>query len=142
MNSEIATSVMLGAKLIVVVLDNRGYGCINRLQQACGGAPFNNLFDDCLQGPLGAPDIDFAAHARSLGANAEHVSNVAELEAALTRARAADRTTVLVIDTDPARTTEDGGWWWEVAVPEVSARESVRAARAAYEAKLAERGRR
>ena len=33
MNSEIATSVMLGAKLIVVVLDNRGFGCINRLQQ-------------------------------------------------------------------------------------------------------------
>jgi 3D-(3,5/4)-trihydroxycyclohexane-1,2-dione acylhydrolase (decyclizing) len=142
MNSEIATSVMLGAKLIVVVLDNRGYGCINRLQQACGGAPFNNLFDDCLQGPLGAPDIDFAAHARSLGANAEHVANVAELEAALTRARAADRTTVLVIATDPARTTEDGGWWWEVAVPAVSTRESVRAARAAYEAKLAERERR
>ncbi|MEA3116895.1 MAG: hypothetical protein QOI13_165 [Paraburkholderia sp.] len=141
MNSEIATSVMLGAKLIIVVLDNRGYGCINRLQQACGGAPFNNLLDDCLQGPLGAPSIDFAAHARSLGANAEHVANVAELEAALTRARAADRTTVLVIDTDPARTTEDGGWWWEVAVPAVSTREPVRAARAAYEAKLAERER-
>ena len=141
MNSEIATSVMLGAKLIVVVLDNRGYGCINRLQQACGGAPFNNLLDDCLQGPLGAPAIDFAAHARSLGANAEHVANLTGLEAALHRARAAERTTVLVIDTDPARTTEDGGWWWEVAVPAVSPRESVRAARAAYEAKLAERGR-
>ena len=55
MNSEIATSVMLGAKLIVVLLDNRGYGCINRLQQACGGAPFNNLIDDCRQGPQGAP---------------------------------------------------------------------------------------
>ena len=32
MNSEIATSVMLGLKLIIVVLDNRGFGCINRLQ--------------------------------------------------------------------------------------------------------------
>ena len=51
LNSEIATSVMLGRKLIVVVLDNRGYGCINRLQQAVGGVPFNNLFDDCVQGP-------------------------------------------------------------------------------------------
>jgi 3D-(3,5/4)-trihydroxycyclohexane-1,2-dione acylhydrolase (decyclizing) len=139
MNSELATSVMLGAKLIVVVLDNRGYGCINRLQQACGGAPFNNLLDDCLHGPLGAPKIDFAAHARSLGALAEHVDDIAELEAALRRARAADRTTVLVIDTDPARTTGDGGWWWEVAVPAVSNREPVRDARSKYEAKLAER---
>jgi 3D-(3,5/4)-trihydroxycyclohexane-1,2-dione acylhydrolase (decyclizing) len=140
MNSEIATSVMLGAKLIVVVLDNRGYGCINRLQQACGGAPFNNLFDDCLQGPQGAPEIDFAAHARSLGAHAEHVADVAGLEAALVRARAAERTSVVVIDTDPARTTDDGGWWWEVAVPEVSTREAVRTARAAYETQLAQRG--
>ena len=43
MNSEIATSVMLGLKLTIVVLDNRGFGCINRLQNATGGASFNNL---------------------------------------------------------------------------------------------------
>jgi 3D-(3,5/4)-trihydroxycyclohexane-1,2-dione acylhydrolase (decyclizing) len=139
MNSEIATSVMLGAKLIVVVLDNRGYGCINRLQQACGGAPFNNLLDDCMQGPLGAPAIDFAAHARALGAEAEHVANIAGLEAAMQRARAAERTYVICIDTDPARTTDDGGWWWEVAVPEVSSREAVRGARAKYDAQIAAR---
>ncbi|HTR07773.1 MAG TPA: 3D-(3,5/4)-trihydroxycyclohexane-1,2-dione acylhydrolase (decyclizing) [Paraburkholderia sp.] len=140
MNSEIATSVMLGAKLIIVVLDNRGYGCINRLQQACGGAPFNNLFGDCAQGPLGAPRIDFAAHARSLGAQAEHVANVAELEAALQRARASSRTYLVCIDTDPARTTEEGGWWWEVAVPEVSTRAAVREARESYDQHLAARG--
>ncbi|QNB11027.1 3D-(3,5/4)-trihydroxycyclohexane-1,2-dione acylhydrolase (decyclizing) [Paraburkholderia tropica] len=139
MNSEIATSVMLGAKLIIVVLDNRGYGCINRLQQACGGAPFNNLFDDCAQGPLGAPQIDFAAHARALGAEAEHVANVAELDAAMQRARAATRTYLVCIDTDPARTTEEGGWWWEVAVPEVSPRAAVREARERYVQQIAER---
>ena len=33
LNSEIATSVMLGTKLVVVVQDNRGYGCIHRLQR-------------------------------------------------------------------------------------------------------------
>ena len=92
LNAEIATSVMLGRTLIVVVLDNRGYGCINRLQQACGGEPFNNLFDDCVQGPDGAPVIDYAAHARSMGALAEHVDGVPALEAALARARAASRT--------------------------------------------------
>ena len=133
LNSEIATSVMLGQKLIVVVLDNRGFGCINRLQQACGGAPFNNLLADCVQGPEGAPDIDFAAHAAALGARAEHVTTIAELEAALARARASERTYVISIPTDPHRTTEAGGGWWEVAVPEVSERDGVRAARKAYE---------
>jgi 3D-(3,5/4)-trihydroxycyclohexane-1,2-dione acylhydrolase (decyclizing) len=133
LNSEIATSVMLGRKLIIVLLDNRGYGCINRLQQACGGEPFNNLFDDCVQGPDGAPHIDFAAHAAALGALAENVKTIPQLEAAMSRARAADRTYLICIETDPDRTTAEGGCWWEVAVPEVSDREPVRKARHAYE---------
>ena len=64
-------------------------------------------FDDCVQGP-GAPRIDFAAHAASMGALAENVKTIPELEAALARARAADRTYVICIDTDPAHTTERG----------------------------------
>jgi 3D-(3,5/4)-trihydroxycyclohexane-1,2-dione acylhydrolase (decyclizing) len=133
LNSEIATSLMLGKKLIIVVLDNRGYGCINRLQQACGGEPFNNLFDDCVQGPDGAPRIDFAAHAASMGATAENVKTIPELEAAMARARAASRTYLVCVETDPDRTTVEGGCWWEVAVPEVSDRDQVRKARDAYE---------
>jgi 3D-(3,5/4)-trihydroxycyclohexane-1,2-dione acylhydrolase (decyclizing) len=140
MNSELATSVSLGQKLVVVLLDNRGYGCINRLQQACGGAPFNNLLKDTRQGSQGLAEIDFALHAQSLGCLSEHPRSVVELEQAVKRARAAERTTVIVIDTDPDQTTEDGGAWWEVGVPEVSERETVRAARAAYaEAKQGQR---
>jgi len=132
LNNEIATSVMLDKKLIIVLLDNHGYGCINRLQQSCGGKPFNNMFDDCLQFGEGAPDIDFAANAASLGALSEKVANIPELEAALQRARAANRTYLICIETDDTRTTDEGGWWWEVAVPEESPSESVREARAAY----------
>lgn len=134
MNSELATSVMLGTKLIVTVLDNRGYGCINRLQAATGGAAFNNLLVDTHHQTL--PDIDFAAHAASLGARSEKVANLVELEAALQRAKASDRTYVVVIDTDPMPTTEGGGAWWDVAVPEVSVRPTVNAARATYETKI------
>jgi 3D-(3,5/4)-trihydroxycyclohexane-1,2-dione acylhydrolase (decyclizing) len=132
LNSEIATSVLLGRKLIIVVQDNHGFGCINRLQQHCGGEPFNNLFRDCLQGPGGPPAIDFALHGRSLGALGENVKTIPELEAALRRARAADRTTVICIETDPARSTTEGGAWWEVGVPEVSPSEKVQRARAAW----------
>ncbi|HEX3917020.1 MAG TPA: 3D-(3,5/4)-trihydroxycyclohexane-1,2-dione acylhydrolase (decyclizing) [Caulobacteraceae bacterium] len=134
MNSEIATSVAMGAKLVIVVLDNRGFGCINRLQQATGGAPFNNLLADTRHETL--PAIDFAAHAASLGARSERVTGVAELEAAMARTTASDRTYVVVIDTDPAISTEAGGAWWDVTVPEVSERPQVRAARAAYEAAI------
>ncbi|MGH7266041.1 MAG: thiamine pyrophosphate-dependent enzyme, partial [Candidatus Rokuibacteriota bacterium] len=129
LNSEIATSVAMGTKLVIVLLDNHGFGCINRLQQACGGAPFNNL----LGREAPSPAIDFAAHARSLGAAAEQVKSIGDLEAALERARAAPRTAVVVIETDPVSTTGAGGAWWDVPVPEVSRRPEVRDARARYD---------
>jgi 3D-(3,5/4)-trihydroxycyclohexane-1,2-dione acylhydrolase (decyclizing) len=131
LNSEIATSVMLGIKLILVVLDNRGFGCINRLQMGTGGANFNNLLKDTAHVTL--PTIDFRAHAESLGAIAEKVTSIADLETAVGKARANDRTTVIVIDTDPLITTQQGGHWWDVAIPEVSPRTEVQDARAAYE---------
>ncbi|WP_435102428.1 3D-(3,5/4)-trihydroxycyclohexane-1,2-dione acylhydrolase (decyclizing) [Arhodomonas sp. AD133] len=134
LNSELATSVAMGAKLIVVVLDNRGFGCINRLQQACGGAPFNNLLADTWQAGEGAPPVDFAAHARALGAEAEYVEGIAALEAALERARAAERTYVISLATDPGPSTAEGGAWWDVPVPERSERQEVTEARQGYEA--------
>ncbi len=134
LNSELATAAMLGVKLTIVLLDNRGYGCINRLQQATGGRPFNNLLVDSRHAAL--PVIDFAAHARSLGAEAEAVIGIAGLEAALARAKAATGPYLIAIETDPRPTTEAGGHWWDVAVPEVSARPEVRAARADYEQKI------
>lgn len=133
LNSEIATSVMLGYKIIVTVLDNGGFGCIHRLQEFCGEPGFNNLLDDCRTVERGAPKIDFAAHAASLGAKSENVANVRELEAALIRAKASDTTYVISIDTDPLAVTEQGGSWWDVAIPEVSERTEVVEARSAYE---------
>jgi 3D-(3,5/4)-trihydroxycyclohexane-1,2-dione acylhydrolase (decyclizing) len=132
MNSELATSLLLGKKLIVVVLDNRGYGCIQRLQTATGSAQFNNLLDDCIAEGGEASKIDFAMHARSMGADAVHVKDVAELKSAMAIARAAKRTQVLVIDTTHTRTTAEGGCWWEVGIPEVSARTEVNAAHASF----------
>ncbi|MGO4389412.1 3D-(3,5/4)-trihydroxycyclohexane-1,2-dione acylhydrolase (decyclizing) [Microvirga sp. 2YAF29] len=131
MNSELATSVMLDRKLTVVLLDNRGYGCINRLQRATGGESFNNLLQHTNHVTL--PDIDFTAHAASLGAQSLKVKSIAELEDALKKARSADRSTVIIIDTDPLISTDEGGHWWDVAVPEVSVREQVNTARKDYE---------
>ena len=133
MNSEIATSVMLGRKLTIVVLDNSGFGCINRLQMATGGANFNNLLKDAKHEVL--PEIDFAAHAAAMGAWSKKVASIADLETGLAEAAKIDRTTVLVIDTDPLVSTDAGGHWWDVAVPEVSVRPSVNKARKEYDEK-------
>lgn len=130
MNSEIVSAVMMGLSLTLVVLDNSGYGCINRLQMATGGANFNNLFRDTHHVAL--PQVDFAAHAAALGARARKVQSLAELEAALKESEGTEGVSVFVIDTDPLITTDAGGHWWDVAVPEVSERSEVNAAREAY----------
>lgn len=120
MNSDIATAQMLGQKMIVVVLDNHGFGCINRLQAASGSPNYNNLLEHCV--PKGGEDvhIDFAGHARSMGAFAKKVASVEELKTEMVKARQRAGVSVLVIDTTHTRTTGDGGAWWEVGIPEVS----------------------
>ena len=133
MNSEIATSVMMGQKLIIVTLDNRGFGCINRLQIETGNKPFNNLLEDCESIEQGAPKIDFAAHAKAMGAASESVSSIAELEQAFQRAKSSTNTYVIAIDTDPYITTDNGDAWWDVAIPEVSASESIKEALENYQ---------
>ncbi len=137
MNSELATAAMMGIDFTVVVTDNRGFGCINRLQLGTGGEQFNNLFEHAYD--ENHCRIDFAAHAAALGATSVKVADVTGLEAALSRRDGIKGPYVVVIDTDPYPSTPEGGHWWEVAVPEVSERPTVREARGAYETAVAER---
>jgi 3D-(3,5/4)-trihydroxycyclohexane-1,2-dione acylhydrolase (decyclizing) len=124
-NSDIYSSVLSGHKMIVVVCDNGGYAVINRLQNGKGGASFNNLIADCrVKAPFA---VDFAKHAESMGALARHVESLSELAAALDWAKTTDRTTVITIVSD-AFVWTPGDAWWDVGVPETSAREGVRAA--------------
>jgi len=131
LNSDIYSSVLTGHKLIVVLCDNGGFAVINRLQNYKGVPSFNNLLRDCRIKEL--VPMDFARHAEAMGAIAEHVRSLADLERALQRAKAADRTSVIVIDTDPNDWTP-GDAWWDVGVPATSPRESVRKAAADHAA--------
>lgn len=138
MNSEIATAVALGQKLIIVVLNNQGFGCINRLQTSLGGKSYNNLWQSSYPSEA-YPDIDFVQHARSLGAQAEKAESLDELSEALKRAQQSSRTSVVVIDTDPAPSTEAGGAWWDVPVAEISDNPDVQQAAEDYQQKLKSR---
>ena len=134
-NSELATACMMGIAITLVITDNRGFGCINRLQMGTGGAEFNNLLKDARQAQPMA--IDFAAHAAAMGARAVKVASVAELETALAGRGAQPGPFVVVIDTDPYPSTPHGGTWWDVAVPQVSTRTQVQDKHAAYLAQKA-----
>ncbi|CAN7196634.1 3D-(3,5/4)-trihydroxycyclohexane-1,2-dione acylhydrolase (decyclizing) [Phyllobacterium sp. LjRoot231] len=129
-NSELATAVTRRIPFTVVLTDNRGYGCINRLQIECGGAEFNNMYKDC--NVETQPEIDFVAHAASMGAHAEKVASIAELQVRIVEARNRDIPSVIVIDTDAVPGTGIGGHWWDVAVPQVGGPGRLEHARARY----------
>jgi 3D-(3,5/4)-trihydroxycyclohexane-1,2-dione acylhydrolase (decyclizing) len=134
MNSDIYSSVLTRKKLIVLVLDNGGFAVINKLQNNTGNESFNNLIADT---PTAVDPftVNFEAHAAAMGANAETVANPAELAEAFKRAKAADKTSVIIMKVDPYEGwTTEGHTWWEVGTPEVSDSASVMEKHAEIEA--------
>jgi 3D-(3,5/4)-trihydroxycyclohexane-1,2-dione acylhydrolase (decyclizing) len=137
MPTEIVTSVQEGVKIIIVLVDNHGFASIGGLSRSLGQGGFGTSYrfrsresgqldGDCLT-------VDYVANARSLGAHALKANTLAELKAALEKAKTLDRTTVIVVETDASVGVPGYESWWDVAVAEVSESESVRQARARYE---------
>ncbi|MEZ8147806.1 3D-(3,5/4)-trihydroxycyclohexane-1,2-dione acylhydrolase (decyclizing) [Enterovibrio norvegicus] len=133
MNSDIYSSVLTGHKMIVLVCDNGGFAVIRKLQTNTGNTAFNNQLEDCTtERDYELPRVDFVSHARGLGANAEKVEHLSDFEAAFERAKASDKTYVIVTDID------DTVWsscdaWWEVGLSEVTDNESIANARDQWE---------
>jgi 3D-(3,5/4)-trihydroxycyclohexane-1,2-dione acylhydrolase (decyclizing) len=135
--AEIVTSVQEGIKIIIVLVDNHGFASIGGLSRSLGQGGFGTSYrlrskeSGQLDGdPL---TVDYVANARSLGAHALQAATLAELKDALRTAKTLDRTTVIVVETDPNVGVPGYESWWDVAVAEVSEMESVREARARYE---------
>jgi 3D-(3,5/4)-trihydroxycyclohexane-1,2-dione acylhydrolase (decyclizing) len=139
LHTEIVTSIQEGRKLIIVLLDNGGFGCIRGLQMANGTPSFGTELrfrDD--SGDACGPNvpIDFAKNAESLGALAVRAGNAQELRDALERARQSDRTTLIEVKVPIDEQVPSFESWWDVPVAEVSTEESVQDARAEYEERV------
>jgi 3D-(3,5/4)-trihydroxycyclohexane-1,2-dione acylhydrolase (decyclizing) len=135
--TEIATSVQEGVKIIIVLVDNGGFASIGSLSRSLGQGGFGTQYRarNEKSGQLdGEPlKVDFVANARSLGAHAIKAATLDELKNALKEAKAMDRTTVIVVETEATVSVPGYDSWWDIAVAEVSEIESVREARARYE---------
>ena len=144
MNSELVTAVAESVKLVVVLVQNHGFGSIGALSESVGAQRFGTRYRyrDSRTGGLdgGLLPIDLAANAASLGAQVIKARTIAELRDALRRAMAAETTTVVHIETDPLVPAPDSESWWDVAVAEVSELATTRDARAHYD--QAKRGQR
>lgn len=130
LHSELVTSLQEGKKITVLLFDNHGFQCIHNLQRGHGSDGFGNEFRKRaadtrqLTGPL--MSIDFAAHARSLGAGAYTASNEEELREALRKAKADTASALIHINVLPGTNTDGYDSWWHVGVAEVSDSDKVR----------------
>ncbi|KQX67085.1 3D-(3,5/4)-trihydroxycyclohexane-1,2-dione acylhydrolase (decyclizing) [Paenibacillus sp. Root444D2] len=132
LHSEMVTSLQEGRKFTVLLFDNHGFQCIHNLQRGHGSDGFGNEFRyrEAATGKLtgGYMPIDFAAHARSLGAKAYKANTPEELKEALLKAKDETVTTLIEIPVVPGTNTQGYESWWQVGVPEVSESEKVIAA--------------
>jgi 3D-(3,5/4)-trihydroxycyclohexane-1,2-dione acylhydrolase (decyclizing) len=139
LHTEIVTSIQEGRKIVIVLLDNGGFGCIRGLQMANGAPSFGTELrfrDEATGQAIGANvPVDFARNAESLGALAIHVRNERELRHALEQAKQADRTTLISIAVPIDVQVPGFESWWDVPVAEVTDQSAVEAARDAYEEK-------
>jgi 3D-(3,5/4)-trihydroxycyclohexane-1,2-dione acylhydrolase (decyclizing) len=126
MAQEIITSVQEGYKLIILLLDSKGYASIGGLSRSIGSEGFGTEFNYKVP-------VDLAANAASLGAIVHPVTDRAMLDEALASARAADRTVVIYAQVDPVKGVPGYESWWDVPVAEVSGQPAVRLARARWE---------
>jgi 3D-(3,5/4)-trihydroxycyclohexane-1,2-dione acylhydrolase (decyclizing) len=150
---DLATAVAERIPIVIVLVDNHGYGSIGALSRsvgshgfgthyrarANGALPVDNDAGDglALDGPtVGDPaHPDLAANAESLGAKVIRCGDAAEVRAALAAAREVrDGPVVIHVEVDRYAGVPSYEGWWDVPVAEVSDSPDVQAARAAYEA--------
>jgi 3D-(3,5/4)-trihydroxycyclohexane-1,2-dione acylhydrolase (decyclizing) len=142
--SEIVTALQEHIKVIVVLVDNKGFASIGGLSRSLGMGGFGTSYRErsSASGQLDGQllKVDYAASVRSLGAHAITAGSIKELKAALEEAKKSDRLTVIVVETQIGVGVPGYDSWWDVAVAEVSQSEDVRKARAQYvEARKLER---
>ncbi|MGY1784422.1 3D-(3,5/4)-trihydroxycyclohexane-1,2-dione acylhydrolase (decyclizing) [Geodermatophilus sp. SYSU D00698] len=135
MPTELVTAVQEGVKVVVVLVQNHGFASIGALSESLGSQRFGTRYryrsgSGRLDGDV--LPVDLAANAASLGVDVLSAQDGPSLEAALRKAKASDRTTVVHVETDPLVDAPSSESWWDVPVSEVSTLESTRRARAVY----------
>ena len=124
MAQEIVTAVSENIKLIIILVQNHGFASIGALSESLGSQRFgtNYRFRDAESGQLDGDilPVDLALNAQSMGADVIRVNGIDQFRQALDVARAATRTTVIHIDTDPQAPVPSSDSWWDVPVSQVS----------------------
>ena len=139
MHTEIVTSLQENKKIILIIVDNHGYGSIDGLSKGCGSLGFGNKLRhrDLKTGKLTGDflDIDFVENVISLGAEGIKAGTREEFISALKQARENEKTTAIIVELEPSNVPGYESWW-DVPIAEVSDMPTVQEARKEYEEKV------
>ncbi|MCV2490302.1 3D-(3,5/4)-trihydroxycyclohexane-1,2-dione acylhydrolase (decyclizing) [Geodermatophilus sp. YIM 151500] len=137
MPTELVTAVQEGVKIVVVLVQNHGFASIGALSESLGSQRFGTRYRyrSSSSGRLDGDvlPVDLAANAASLGVDVLVAQDGPSLEAALRKAKASERATVVHVETDPLVDAPSSRSWWDVPVSEVSTLSSTQEARAVYD---------
>ncbi|MDR2181605.1 MAG: 3D-(3,5/4)-trihydroxycyclohexane-1,2-dione acylhydrolase (decyclizing), partial [Treponema sp.] len=128
LHTELLTAVQEGKKIIVVVLDNAGFHCIDNLQYSQGIGHFGNEWKtrDASGRLDGAPvSVDYAKNGESWGALGLRARTPEELAAAVGEALASERSVVIDCKVSPKTMTSGYESWWRVGTAQVSENPAV-----------------
>ncbi|MCX7027739.1 MAG: 3D-(3,5/4)-trihydroxycyclohexane-1,2-dione acylhydrolase (decyclizing) [Spirochaetes bacterium] len=141
LHSELLTAVQEGKKIIVVVLDNSGFQCIDNLQHSQGIANFGNEWKrrDPATGQLSGPSlsVDFAKNAESWGAVGLRARNVDEFRRSVRKALKETRPVVIDAKVSPKSMTSGYDSWWRVGTAEVAEDSAIEQAAREMKAEVA-----
>ncbi|KEA53661.1 3D-(3,5/4)-trihydroxycyclohexane-1,2-dione hydrolase [Mangrovibacter sp. MFB070] len=124
LHSELVTSIQMGKKINVILLDNMTNGCINNLQMEHGMSSFFTEFrfhhEESGKQEGGLIPVDFAGIAAGYGCKTYRVQTLEQLEAALEDARKQTVSTLIDIKVLPKTMVHKYLSWWRVGVAQVS----------------------
>ena len=126
MPTEIVTSVQEGIKIIVVLVDNHGLPALGGLVESLGSKGFGTASPSPIRrsGQLDGelPPGGFCRERTQSWRAGAQGERPEEFRGSIEKAKALDRTTVIVIETDRDPHVPGYESWWDVAVPEISER--------------------
>lgn len=140
MHTELLTSLQEEKKLIIILIVNHKFACIDNLSKSTGSLGFGNEFryrnseSQKLDGDF--LRVDYAQNAKSLGVDSLSVKNIGEFEVALKRARSSKKSFLISVEVSESANVPAYETQWNVPVAEIAFSETVKKARKEYELRL------
>ncbi len=128
LHSELITAVQMGIKIVVILLDNSGFGCINNLQMSNGMDSYGSEFRYGNKASGAVINIDYAKVAEGYGVTSFKVSSLEELEEAVKGAKNCQGPALIDIKVLPKTMTNGYEAWWNTGVAQVSMKKEIQEA--------------